>query len=51
MPVFNEWSSNRSNNEKWKRIGRLMKYNEDGINKNTYELLFKEGKNDRDIDE
>lgn len=28
-----------------------MKYNEDGINKNTYELLFKEGKNDRDIDE
>ena len=22
-----------------------MKYNEDGINNNTYELLFREGKN------
>ena len=28
-----------------------MEYNEDGINKNTYELLFKDDKNARDIDE
>ena len=28
-----------------------MEYNEDGINNNTYELLFKDSKNSRDIDE